>query len=127
MLDLAALQPPGRPLAAGLGVLVGGGILHALVKGHGDVTAQVGLDAHGLLGAHEDLAAVDVGGEGDALLLDLAQRGQGEHLEPAGVREDGAVPVHELVEPPHLPDDVVAGPQVQVVGVGELDLAAHLL
>ena len=61
------------------------------------------------------------------LLPDLPQRGQGEHLEPAGVRQDGAVPVHELVEPPHLPDDMVARPQVQVVGVAELDLAAHLL
>ena len=31
------------------------------------------------------------------------------------------------MEPPHLPDDMVARPQVQVVGVAELDLAAHLL
>jgi hypothetical protein len=126
VLGLAPRKPPGRPLTAGLGVLVGGRVLHALVEGHGDVAAEVGLDAHGLLGAHEDPVPVDVGGEGDALLPDLPQRRQGEHLEPAGVREDGAVPVHELVEPAHLPDDVVAGPQVQMVGVAQFDLAAHL-
>ncbi len=51
---------------------------------------------------------------------------RGEHLKSARVGQDGAVPVHELVEP-HLPDDMVARPQVQVVGVAELDLAAHLL
>ena len=126
VLRLAPRQPAGSALAAGLGVLVGCGVLHALVKGHGDVAAQVGLDPHGLLRPHEDLPAVDVGGEGDPLLPDLPQGRQGEHLEPAGVRQDGAVPVHELVEAPHLPDDLVPGPQVQVVGVGELDLAAHL-
>ena len=31
--------------------------------------------------------------------------GQGEHLEPAAVGEDGAVPVHELVEAAQLLDD----------------------
>ena len=127
VLGLAPLQPAGGALTAGLGVFVGRGVLHALVKGHGDVAAQVGLDLHGLLRPHEDPVPVDVGGEGDPLLPDLPQRGQGEHLEPAGVRQDRAVPVHELVEPPHLPDDMVARPQVQVVGVAELDLAAHLL
>ena len=34
---------------------------------------------------------------------------------------------HELVQAAHLPHHVVAGTQVQVVGVGQLDLAAQLL
>ena len=71
--------------------------------------------------------AVDMGGEIDPLLLDLPQGGQGEHLKSAGVRQNGAVPVHKLVEAPHLPHDLIAGAQVQVVGVAELDLAPHLL
>ena len=66
-------------------------------------------------------------GEGDALLLDLPQGGQGEDLEAAGVREDGAVPADELVEAAHLPHHLIAGAQVEVIGVGELDLAAHFL
>ena len=69
------LQPPERPLTGGLYVVVGGWVLHTLVKGHGDIAAQVGLDAHGLLRPHEDPAAVDVGGEGDPLLRDLPQAG----------------------------------------------------
>ena len=66
-------------------------------------------------------------GEGDALLLDLPQGGQGEDLEAAGVREDGAVPADEFMEASHLPHHLVARAQVEVIGVGELDLAAHLL
>ena len=125
VLCLAPLQPAQSPLTAGLGVLIGSGVLHALVEGHGDVAAQIGLDLHGLLGAHENLVPIDVGGEIHALLLDLPQRRQGKHLEPAGVRQDRAVPVHELVKASHLPHDLIAGTQVQMVGVAQLDLAAH--
>ena len=66
-------------------------------------------------------------GKGDALLGDLPQAGQGENLEAAGVREDGTVPVHEPVQAAHLPHHVVAGAQMQVIGVGQLDLAAQIV
>ena len=127
MLCNTAPQPPGRPLAGGLYILVGGRVLHTLVKGHGDVAAQVGLDAHGLLRAHKDAPAVDVGGEGDPLLGDFPQAGQGEDLKAPAVGEHGAVPVHKFVEPAHLADYPVPGAQVEVVGVGQLHLTANLL
>ena len=57
-----------------------------LVEGHGDGGAQIGLDLHTLLRPHEDLVAVDVGVEVNALLLDLAEACQGKHLEAAGIR-----------------------------------------
>ena len=75
VLPLAPLQPAQRTLTAGLGVVVGRGVLHTLVKGHGDVAAQVGLDTHALLRAHEDTVAVQMAGEGNALLADLPQSG----------------------------------------------------
>ena len=65
---------------------------------------------------------VQMGGKGDALLLDFPQARQGEHLEAAAVGENGAVPTHKLVKAAHLPHHVVAGPQVEVIGVGKLDL-----
>ena len=73
---LAALEPSGRALAGGFGVGVFGGVFHALVKGHGDVGAEIRLDAHTFLRAHEDPVAVQMGGEGHAFLLDLAQTRQ---------------------------------------------------
>ena len=67
-----------------------------------------------------------MGGKINAFLLDSPEGCQGENLEAAGVRQDGPIPVHELVEAPHLPDEPVTGPEVEVVGVAQLDLAADL-
>ena len=127
MLCDTALQPPGCSLTGGLYILVGRGILHTLVKGHGDVAAQIGLDTHGLLRAHKNAPAVNVGGKGDPLLGDLPQAGQGEHLKASAVGEHGAVPAHKLMQPAHLTDHPVPGAQVKMVGVGQLHLAADLL
>ena len=122
----AALQPAGGALAGGFCVFVGGGVLHTLVKGHGDGGAQVGLDAHALLGPHENLVAVHVRGEGDALLLDVPQLSQREHLEPAAVCQDGAVPAGELADTAQLFHGLIPGPQMQVIGVAQLHLAVQV-
>ena len=50
-------------------------------------------------------------------LGDGAQGRQAEDLVAAGVGEDGAVPVHEAVQPPQGLDGRNPGPQVEVVGV----------
>ena len=126
VLRLAPLQPPERALTAGLGIIVLCRVLHALVEGHSDIRAQVGLDAHALLRAHKDPVTVQMTGEGDALLRDLPQAGQGKHLESAGIRENGAVPAHEPVQAAHLTHHIVAGTQVQMIGVGQLDLTAQV-
>ena len=55
--------------------------------------------------------------KGHPLLAHGAERRQAEDLEAAGVGEDGAVPVHEAVQPPQGLDGGNPGPQVQVVGV----------
>ena len=123
----AAFQPAQRPLTAGFGVVVWRRVLHALVKRHGDVAAQIGLDTHALLRPHEDAVTVQMAGKGDALLADLPQTRQRKHLKAAGIREDRTVPAHELVEAAHGAHHVVAGAQVQVVGVGQLDLRAQTL
>ena len=87
----------------------------------------MGLDLHALLRPHEDAVAVQMAGEGDALLRDLPQARQREHLKAAGIRQDGAVPPHEPVQSTHLPHHVITGAQVQMIGVGQLDLASQLL
>ena len=50
-----------------------------------------------------------------------------EGTEPAAVRPgDGAVPIRELVEAAQLLDDRIAGADVEVVGVGQLDLTVDV-
>ena len=73
-LGLAALEPARRAVDGVLDVLARRRVFDALIKRHGDIRAEIGLDAHALLGTHEDFAAVDVRMKGHALLLDLAQR-----------------------------------------------------
>ena len=84
------------------------------------------LDAHRLLGRQEQLVAVDRRGELDAFLGDLAQRAQREHLEAAGVGEDGAVPGHELVQAAEGFNDFQPRAQPQVEGVAQADLGADV-
>ena len=71
--------------------------------------------------------AVEVRGKGHALLGDLAQLCEAEHLESAAVGEDGAVPAGELVQTAHLCHQLVAGTQMQMVGVAEHDLRTDVL
>ena len=61
----------------------------------------------------------------DAVFVDGAQRGEREHLKAAGVGEDRPVPLHELVQAAQLANQLVAGPEVQVIGVGEDHLRVH--
>ena len=59
-------------------------------------------------------------------LGDLAQAAQAEHLEAAGIGEDGVGPGHEAVQPAHPADEFVAGPQIEVIGVGQQDADAEI-
>ena len=63
-------------------------------------------------------------GKGDALLLDLPQRGQRKHLKSAGIREDRAIPVHKFVQTAKLSDQLVTGTDMEVVGIGKFHLRA---
>ena len=78
------------------------------------------------LGGESRLAAVVDAPERDAVVVDTRDRvAEREDLEPAGVGQDGPVPAHEAVEAAELPDELVAGPEMQVVGVAEEDLGAE--
>ena len=102
-------------------------IRRALVEDHRDVRVQHALDAHRLLGRQQQLVAIDRRGEAHAVLGDLAQRAQREHLEAAGVGQDRPIPAHEAVQAAVLADHVQPWPQPQMEGVAEHDLGADLV
>ena len=64
--------------------------------------------------------------ERHTLLCDLAQIAEAEDLEPAAVRQDRAVPVHELVQAAGLADEIHARPQEEVVRVRQDDACAEI-
>jgi len=103
-----------------------GGVGGAFVEAHGDVGGEHTLDVHGFLGTEEQKRAVKMRAEFHAVLLDFANLGEAENLEAAAVGENGFGPVDELVEITGGGDDVEAGAEMEMVGVAENDLRAHL-
>lgn len=69
------------------------------------------------------LPSVIGGDEAHALIGKLDRVGMGEDLEAARVREDGTVPVHEVVQAAELGHRIGARAHGQVIGIGEHDLA----
>ena len=102
------------------------GVGRAIVEDHRDIRAERALDGHRFFGAEEQQRAVQVRTEFDAMGLDFANGGQAEDLEPAAVGQDGRRPIDKAVEAAGGADDVQARADVEVVGVAENDLAAHL-
>ncbi len=72
----AALCPAGGEGEGVCGVFFLTGVGGALVKEHGDVAAEGGLDFHAELRGEHGFGAVDVVGELDALLGDFAEFGK---------------------------------------------------
>ena len=60
------------------------------------------------------------------VLVDRAPRGEAEHLIAAAVGEDRPRPADERVKAAAPRDQIVAGPQVQVIGVAQENLGAEL-
>ena len=71
-------------------------------------------------------AAVDMRGKFYAFIRYLTHGRQGKDLEPAAIGKDRPVPVHKRMQTAGLSYDVVTGPQVKMVGVGEDDLGTYL-
>ena len=105
------------------GVAVAG---RAFIEAHGDVGAEILLNLHRFFRGQLQQAAVDVRAKHGRAIVDLEVGGQAEDLVAAAVGEDGPAPAHEAVQPAELGDDLVAGPQREMVGVAEHDLHADL-
>ena len=124
---LAPLGPALRALRRGFGIVVIGRIRHALVKCHDDVGAKAHLRLHRDFGRQELFRTVDMRAERHAFLGDFAQVAKAEDLESAAVRQDCAIPMHELVQAAGLLDEVHARPQEKMVRIGKNDAGAKAL
>jgi len=70
--------------------------------------------------------AIEVRLEEHPVLGDLAKAAQAEGLKAPRIGEDGVGPGHETVQSSHLADELVAGAEVEVVGVGQEDFDAEI-
>ena len=99
----------------------------AFIERHYDVGSDDTLRVYHVLRGEDVLGAVDVGAEFTPLLTQLADARQGEHLEAAGVGEDGTVPCVETMQTAGGTEDFKTGTKVEVVGVAQDDPGAYLL
>ena len=104
-----------------------GGICQAFVEHHHDVAAERELDVDRVLGREDVRVAIQMRAEEDAFFGDFAQGLETEDLEAAGIGEDGSRPGHELVQAAQLADELVAGTQKQMIGVGENDFGVEVV
>ena len=72
------------------------------------------------------LGAVEVRAKSDALVRHPAQTAEAEHLKAAGIGEDRPGPGHEIVQAAQAANQLVARPQVKMVGIAENDLRVEL-
>ena len=110
--------PAQGALDGGAQLARGAGVRRAIVEDHGNVGPQRLLDGHDFR-AEKQQRAIQVRAELDAVGVNLANRGQAEHLETAAVSEYRQRPVHKPVQPAGGADDVETGAKVEVIGVAE--------
>ena len=121
---LLRFGPAEREVERGLGLVARGRKRRAFVQHHLDIGAEQALHLDGALRRQLDGRAVDMRLENDAPLVDAPELRQRHHLVAAGIGEDRLLPMHELVQAAELGDALGAGPQHQVIGVGEDDVGA---
>jgi hypothetical protein len=98
--------------------------LRGTVEHHRDVRA--GLDVGGLLRREQVRGAIEMRTEARALFGNGPARREAEHLIAAAVGEDRLLPSDEPVEAAHARDEIVAGPQIEVIGVAQQNLRADV-
>ena len=65
--------------------------------------------------------------ERNALFFDMPKLGKRKNLKTAAVGQDRTVPCHKPMKPAHIANQLIARPNMQVIGIGQFDLASDLL
>ena len=114
----APLQPSGGAVYRRLHIFPACHTGGAFIKSHSNGRTQVRLNLHTFLRSHENFSAVNMGIEVHALFLNLSQFCQRKYLKSAGIRKNGAVPVHKLVQPSQLFNNMVSRTHMKMIGIG---------
>ena len=84
------------------------------------------LDLNGFFGRENVLGAVQVGAEYNTVVGDFAKVREAENLKAARIGENRSRPGHEFMQSAQRANALVAGAQVQVIGVAQQILLAQL-
>src|SRR5262245_27538509 len=126
-LRAASRGPSDRAFHGVRGFIARRWIREALVEHHRNVGPEPRLNLHRILRRQHVQGTIQMRAKLCALFVDLPSSGEAEYLIPAAVGEDRMWPADELMQPTSAGDQLVARPQIQVIGVAEDDLRAGLL
>ncbi len=116
----AALRPVMGAQHGLLVVCIIGGV-GTFIESHDDIGIQIFLDGNGLLRGEPVQGAIDMAFKCDTILINAAQPTQRKDLKAARIGENGAIPMHELMQATQFVDEVITGAQIQMIGVGKDD------
>src|SRR5579885_785153 len=122
-----ATRPTRRSRHRGLRRFTWRGRLDAFVQHHGDIRPKRKLNFRGFLRRQEMLGAIEMRTKAHPLVVNFAQLGEAINLVAAGIGENRARPGHEPVQPAQPAHQLVPGPQIQMIRIGEEDGRAELL
>ena len=117
--------PPRRPHERGFGGVLRRGIPQTFVEGHRHIGAERFLNLDHALGRQVMQRAVQVGLERHAVVRHLAERRQTEYLVAPAIGQDRPRPSHEPVQTAQFRDQLMARPEIEMVGVAEDHLEAQ--
>ena len=121
-----AACPFGGALQRGFGFLAGRGCFDTFIEDHGNVGPQGELDLRGFFRRKEMFGAIEMGAKAHALIGYFSQFGKAEDLVAAGIREDGARPGHESMEPAKPAHQFVPGTKIEMISICKNDSCAEL-
>jgi hypothetical protein len=73
------------------------------------------------------LAAVEVAAESHTFVVNFVDFGEAEDLKAAGIGQHRAVPAHEFMQAAHVTHEIIAGAQVEVIGIRQHQRRADLM
>ncbi len=94
-----------------------GRILSALVEHHGDIRSERPLNFNRFLWREHVFTAIEMGTETHAFIVHSSQLREAENLKASRIRQNGPAPRHELVQPAHAADQLVPGPQIEMISI----------
>ena len=127
MCSLAACRPTGGFFQRGHHLLSGRRVRRTNIKSHGNIGTQILFNLHHLLRREEMLGAINVRTENYAVLANIPQFGQAEHLKTAAVGQNRLIPVHKFVQTAGLSHQLMARAHIKMIRIAQNNLRAHLI
>ena len=121
------LGPTARTFGGKSGIFIIGGIGNAFIKGHGNIRVEGYLDIHRYFRRQKFLRSVYMGTEGHAVFRNLSHLSEAKNLKTATIGKNRILPIHKAMNPAGFMNQILTGPQKQMISIAQNDLSSHVI